>query len=51
MLASKEEKCFQKEKRKLRRIPSPSALPASTSRTSNLQRPFVSRAWAAAQLD
>lgn len=44
-------KNFQKEKRKLRRIPSPSSLLASMSRTSNLQRPFVSWAWAAAQLD
>lgn len=44
-------KKFSKEKRKLRRIPSPFSLLASTSRTSNLQRPFVSWAWAATQLD
>lgn len=40
ILASKEEKYFQKEKRRLRRIPSPSLLLASMSRTSNLQKPF-----------
>lgn len=50
-LGKRRGKNFQKEKRKLRRIPSPSSLLASTSRTSNLQRPFVSWAWAAAQLD
>lgn len=51
ILASKEEKYFQKEKRKVRRFPSPSAPPASMSRTSNLQRPFISWAWAPTQLD